>query len=107
MYKFLGLPQQHNELFYHDLQVDWHNSDQIVEFLISSVLKPCIVLMLSNHCNYYQSHYSRRVRCPWPVNYDVTYQTIDGSADLFFNETCGSGNGIKCGSTSVNRQETL
>ena len=51
MYKSLGLPQQHNELFYHDLQVDWHNSVQIVEFLISSVLIPCIVLMLSDHCN--------------------------------------------------------
>ena len=51
MYKFLGLPQQHNELFYHDLQVDWHNSDQIVEFLFSWAIKPCIVLMLSDHCN--------------------------------------------------------
>ena len=30
-----------------------------------------------------QSHHSRVVRCPWPIDYDVIYQTIHSSADSF------------------------
>ena len=50
MHKFRGLPLCRSELFYHNLPISWHNSDQIAEFLISSALKPCIVLMLPGHC---------------------------------------------------------
>ena len=40
-----------HEIFYHVLQIMWHNSDQNAEFLIRPVLKPSTVLVLPDHCN--------------------------------------------------------
>ena len=51
MYKNFRLLLWRKELFYHDLQLTGHNSDQIAEFLNNLVLKSCIIIMLPGHCN--------------------------------------------------------
>ena len=35
--------------------------------------------------NHNESHYSPCARCPWPVNYNVTCQTIHGSTYSFYS----------------------
>ena len=62
----------------------------------------CLALYLP--LQYDQSHYSRRVRCPWTVYYDVDYQIIFTARQMPRVETRGSGNKKKSKQTNLSKK---
>ena len=91
VYKLLVLPPCHNELYYHDLQISWHNSCPRLTRLPNSYVY-CKAVHSSHNApllRYEQSHVIRTAHTLLPLAsyFDVTCHTIHSSADSFYYKT--------------------